>query len=212
MLKKMLGLLAGMAMTVTAAAAPVPPDQMIHDTTEQMRTLIRQNVKAYQADKPKFYQAVDQVLVPHFDTKYIARSILGRYSRQATPDQLGKFEDAFKNMLVRGYADELLENYDSVSVDYQPVKLADGQTDATVTTIVHRAKSPQPATINFQVHVADGEWKIYDVTVENISLVINFRTQVGAEIKRTSIDDVIARMQSGQLIKPDVKQPAGDAK
>ena len=49
---------------------------------------------------------VDEVLVPHFDTKYIARSILGHYSRQATPEQLGKFEDAFKNMLVRGYAEQ----------------------------------------------------------------------------------------------------------
>lgn len=209
MIKKIVGFVAGLALTGAALAAPVPPDKMIHDTTEQMRTLIRENLKTYQNDKAKFYAAVDQVLVPHFDVKFIARSILGRYTRQATPDQIERFQNAFKNMLVRGYADELLENYDSVDVDYKPVRLAEGQTDATVSTVLHRKSNPQPANIDFRVHLVDGEWKIYDVSFENISLVINFRTQVGSEIKRTSIDDVIQRMEQGQLIKPQVKQPSG---
>jgi len=185
-----------------------PPDQVIQNTTEQMRTLIRQNSQTYKTDKTKFYSTVDEVLVPHFDVKYVAQLILGRNWRTASEDQRTHFQNAFKNMLVRGYADELLENNDSVKVEYRPVKLTDGQTDATVSTLLQRAQVAQPTHIDFQVRLIDGDWKIYDVTIENISLVTNYRTQVGAEIKRTSLDDVIERMEKGQLLQAEIPKTA----
>jgi phospholipid transport system substrate-binding protein len=211
------GLLFGVSLTLsfaaTATAAPAAsaesqadasqqsPDQMIRSTTDQLRGLIRQNVQTYRNDKPAFYKAVDDTLVPHFDSTYIAQLVLGRHWRTANADQKKKFESAFKSMLIHGYGDALLEYYDSVRIELKPARY-DDRHYATVDTLLYRPNVSQPTSISFKLRQVDGQWKVFDVIVENISLVLNFRTQVDAEIKRTSLDDVIARMEKGEVFKP----------
>src|SRR5690349_11666531 len=95
-----------------AAAAPaaaaqnvaIPPDQIVRETTEHMRDLIRQNHDRYVAHQDEFYKIVDENLVPHFDVKAITQSVLGRNSRSASDEQKKRFTDAFKLMLIRSYA------------------------------------------------------------------------------------------------------------
>jgi phospholipid transport system substrate-binding protein len=200
-------LLAGAAQADTAPAGAAPaqgPDVELKATTEQIRTLIGQNYAAYKASPDKFYQAVDEVVVPRFDVPGIARLVLGANYRTATEDQRSRFATAFKDMLVHSYANAMLDNYNSVKINWMTPRMAANATDASVNTSLARSNG-QNFDIGFRVHVVDGEWKVYDIAVENVSLVLNFRTQLNAEIKRTSLDDVISRMQAGQF-KPDSSQ------
>jgi phospholipid transport system substrate-binding protein len=202
------------AVAAQAAAAPVvaapasAPDQIVRDTTEHMRELIRKNHDLYAVHQDEFYKIVDEVLVPRFDVHAITQSVLGRNSRAASDDQKKRFTGAFKLMLIRSYADTLLANYDSVKTDWQPLRLAPEASDATVHATLYRSAG-QPVQLGFSMHKVDAEWRVYDVTVEAISLVANFRSQINAEIKRTSLDDLIVRMEKGESFKPSTQASGG---
>ena len=193
-----LALAFGMAAAQADTAPAQAPDVALKTTTEQIRGMIRDHYDEYKANQAKFYQAVNDVVVPRFDVPGIAKLVLGANYRSATPDQRQRFASAFKDMLVHSYANAMLDNYKSVTINWMPPRLAPNATDAAVNTSLTRDNG-QSYAIGFRVHVVDGDWKIYDITVENVSLVLNFRTQLNAEIKRTSLDDVISRMQNGQF-------------
>ncbi|MBV8063062.1 MAG: ABC transporter substrate-binding protein [Nevskia sp.] len=195
-----LGLATAQADTAPAQA----PDAALKATTEQIRGMIKAHYAEYKADQGKYYKAVDDVVVPRFDVPGIARLVLGVNYRSATPEQRERFAKSFKDMLVGSYANAMLDNYNSVNINWMPPRLAPNATDAAVNTSLTRDNG-QSYAIGFRVHVVDGDWKIYDITVENVSLVLNFRTQINSEIKRTSLDDIIKRMESGQF-KADAKE------
>ena len=200
------GLLLAAAAQADTAASSQGPDVELKQTTEQIRGLIGKNYNQYKASPDTFYKAVDEVVVPRFDVPGIARLVLGANYRAASDAQRQRFATAFKDMLVHSYANAMLDNYNSVNITWLPPRMAPNATDAAVNTSLARSNG-QNFAIGFRVHVVDGDWKIYDITVENVSLVLNFRTQLNSEIKRTSLDDVISRMEAGQFKpEPDKQQ------
>ena len=188
------------AAAAPATAAAVKPDAVLMETTEHMRDMIRQNHTAYEADKGKFYGVVDEVLVPRFDVRYIAQLTLGKNWRTASEAQRTRFQAAFKNSLIRTYADALLANYDSVDAKYEPLRMAADATDVTVRVSLMRKKG-EPVGLAFAMREVDNDWKIYDVIIENLSLVTNFRSQFSAEIKKNGLDALINKMESGSYFK-----------
>jgi phospholipid transport system substrate-binding protein len=204
-------LILALAFGLTGAAqadAAQAPDVALKTTTDQIRGMIKAHYAEYKASQGKFYQAVEEVVVPRFDVPGIAKLVLGANYRTATPDQRTRFAAAFKDMLLHSYANAMLDNYNSVSINWMTPRMSENATDAAVNTSLTR-ENGQSYAIGFRVHLVDGDWKIYDITVENVSLVLNFRTQVNAEIKRTSLDDVISRMEGGKFqpsAKSDNKQ------
>lgn len=198
--KWLVNLTAGLVLAMTAVsaqAAPVPPDDVVKGTTQELQSLISKNYVQYKADSAGFYKVVDDVVVPHFDLPYIAQLILGRNWKQASDDQRKRFQVAFKNMLIRSYANALLEYHDSVKADWKPLRMAAGSDDVTVNSSLLRENKP-PIAIDFAMRLVGDQWKVYDIVVENISLISNFRGQIGGEVKKTSLEDVIVRMEKGQ--------------
>jgi phospholipid transport system substrate-binding protein len=185
-----------MFMTVTARAAESSPDQVVQKATDHLQALLKKNAPKYKADTALFYRVVEDTTVPYFDTRYIAQLVMGRNWRGASPEQRTRFESGFKNMLIRTYANALLEYYNSVQIEWKPTRLAPDATDATVNSTLLREGKP-PVQVAFTMHNTGNGWKIYDIVVENISLVSNFRSQVDSEAKRTSLEDVIVRLESG---------------
>jgi phospholipid transport system substrate-binding protein len=181
-----------------APATPVAPDVVVKSTTSQLQDLLWKNHETYRDDLPGFYKVVDDVLVPHFDVPFIARIVLARYWRTASDDEKQRFQTAFTNMLIRSYANAMLDYYDSVKAEWKPLHIAPDTDDVTVNSNLLR-EGRQPVAIGFAMHLAGGEWKIYDITVENISLATNFRGQLSSEIKRTSLASVIERMETGEF-------------
>lgn len=178
------------------AAAPTAPDQIVQKATNHLQDLLSKNSAKYKADTALFYNVVDDAVVPYFDTRFIAQLVLGRNWRTADEAQRKRFEAAFKSMLIRTYANALLEYYDSVRVEWKPIRLAPDATEVTVNSNLIR-NGKQPIPVGFSMRNNAGQWKIYDIVVENISLIDNFRSQVNSEIKKTSLDEVITRMETG---------------
>lgn len=203
--KGLLSFVLGFAL-IGAALAADAPDAKLKTTVDQFMALLKQHSAEYRADSNKLYKAVDDVVVPRFDVPFIAQLVLGLNWRNASADQRTRFADAFKNMLMRAYANGMLDNYDSVKVDWQPVRMAQNADNAQVNSVLTR-NDGRTYTIGFKLRLINDDWKIYDIIIENISLVTNFRTQLNSEIKRTSLDDVIARMEKGefQTAAPQVK-------
>lgn len=195
-----------LAGAASANGSPPAPDAELRTATEQVRGMIRDHYAEYRADQAKFYQAIDQVVVPHFDVPYIAQLVLARHWRSASPEQRSRFAQAFKDMLVRSYANAMLDNYNSVKIAWQPARMTPGSDDTTVVSTLTRDNG-QVYTIGFRVHRVGDDWKIYDLNIENVSLVTNFRAQINAEIKRTGLDNVIARMEKGEFKSSPVEKP-----
>ncbi len=181
----------------TQAIAVKAPDETLKLAVAEIQTLLDQNEAKYKADKTSYFQMVNDKIVPHFDLPYVSRGVLGKNWRTATPDERSRFQSAFKNMLIRTYADAMLDNHDSVKAEWKPVRLAAGATDAVVNSSLIRNGKP-PIGIGFSMHLVNDEWKIYDITVENLSLVQNFRDQFNGQLKKATLAEVITKMESGQ--------------
>ena len=200
-MRTMLGIFASIWLFVLAAdarAAEPTPGQIVRNATEQIQAAIQQHHDEYVKDKSRLYAAVDQLIAPAFDAPYIAQITLGRAWRTATPDQRARFQAAFKNTLIRAYSDALLENSESSRVDWLR-DVANGDT-ASLHANVIRADGP-PVAFAFDLHKTEaGDWRAYDIAVEGVSLITNFRSQFAAEVKRDGLDALIARLERGDSI------------
>lgn len=190
--------LAGAMIALAALANARAPDEIIRTATDSARSNIAKNVQTYRNSKSELYAMVDSMIVPHFDTTYIAKVILGSHLKEATPEQVGQFETAFKDMLIRTYADKMLQYYDGIEIEVKPARI-DGKRAMVDTTIIRNDGKP-PVPITFSMRQVDEEWKIWDIKAENISLVLNFRTQIDSEIKRSGVPAVIKRLREGELV------------
>ncbi|HKY90282.1 MAG TPA: ABC transporter substrate-binding protein [Nevskiaceae bacterium] len=209
MIQKFLTLAFATLLLAFAAAAPAqtpatPPDVTVKKGTEELLTKIRANHEKYASDLDAFYKEVDATVVPYFDTKGIAQLVLGRNWKTATEDQRKRFEAAFKNSLIRTYARAMLDYYDSVNTEWQPLRAEAGATDVTVNCKLLRTNNAPPIPLAFSMHVVDGAWKIYDISVENLSLATNFRSQINVEVKTNGLDATIQKFENNQVLqKPE---------
>jgi len=197
----------GTLVASNSALAVTPPDEVVRKASSELQSDISQNVEKYQKDKAAFYSMVDTRIQQYFDTPYIAQLILAQNWKTATADQRKRFEIAFKNMLIRSYADALLQYHDSVKAEVKAAQMASDATKATVNSSLMRKDGP-PIPVAFDMRLKDDSWKVYDIKVENISLVTNFRSQVAAQVKASSIDEVITKLESGQQVVAPVRGSA----
>ncbi|HOB60540.1 MAG TPA: ABC transporter substrate-binding protein [Candidatus Competibacteraceae bacterium] len=174
-------------------AAVAPPQQVVQETSTRMLSALRQNYAALKQNSSQIYGLVDQIVLPNFDFELMSRWVLGRAWQQATPDQRNRFTQEFRTLLVRTYAKALLE-YANDDVRMSPQSGAVDGNEATVKTEV-RVKSGQPIQINYSMHLANDAWKVYDVTVDGVSLVTSYRGTFATQIRDKGMDAVIADLQ-----------------
>ncbi len=174
-------------------AAVKPPQDVIQDTSARMLNALRQNYAALKQDTSQIYELVDQIVLPNFDFELMSRWVLGRAWQQATPEQRRRFTEEFRTLLVRTYAKALLE-YANEDVRVLPQSNTDSGSETTIKTEV-RLKAGQPIQINYSMHLNPEGWKVYDVTVDGVSLVTNYRGTFASQIRTSGLDAVIADLQ-----------------
>ncbi|KAB2930545.1 MAG: ABC transporter substrate-binding protein [Candidatus Contendobacter sp.] len=174
-------------------AAAKPPQEVVQDTSERMLSALHQNYAALKQDSSRIYGLVDQIVLPNFDFELMSRWVLGRAWQQATPEQRRRFTEEFRALLVRTYAKALLE-YANEEVRVPPQPNADEGSETTVKTEV-RLKVGQPIQINYSMHRNPEGWKVYDVTVDGVSLVTNYRGTFASQIRASGLDAVITDLQ-----------------
>lgn len=166
--------------------------ELIQDTAERMLVELREHRSELESDPGLIYDLVSEIVLPHFDFETIARWVMGRYWRQATPEQRQQFTEEFRTLLVRTYARALLE-YSGETLSYAPLQAATDADDVTVRSAVQRASGPD-IPINYRLHYRDDAWKVYDVNVDGVSLVTNYRSSLGSQIGREGLDAVIDQL------------------
>ncbi len=144
------------------------------------------------ADRQVLYTLIDDLLLPRFDRKYAAQLVLGRHWRKASAEQRTAFTDAFYQSLLRKYADGVLE-FDQNKIKILKYRGDDSKKRTTVKTIVTLDNGTK-VPVNYGLVRRDTGWLMFDVTIEGISYVRNFRAELNSEIQNTSLDAVIGRL------------------
>ena len=191
-------LLAGMlSMAVTTSAwAKNETVALIEHASQQVFETLREDPERTRNDSEFLYGVVEEIILPIMDFEGVSRLILARHWRSATPEQRERFVNAFRGMLVRTYTLQMADHLDK---DIRVLSHRSHQDErmAQVATEIVMGQGQSNVSVIYSLRPVDGEWKVFDLTVEGLSLVGNFRTNFGAEIERQGLDRLIARLEQG---------------
>lgn len=179
-----------------SAAATQGPGEVVTAAAQGMLKDLDADRDTYRKNPSKVNDLVQKYLLPHFDTEYSARAVLGQHWRSATPDQRKKFVDAFYHSLLNNYGSALAD-FTSDKLKIFPVKSDPNSDRATVRTEVKRDNGDRIA-VNYQMHKVGGEWKAWDVNIDGISYVKSYHDDFDAQIDQQGLDSVIARLEKGE--------------
>jgi len=168
------------------------PQEMVQQTAEQMLSKLRDERQVIDEHPGRIYELVNEIVLPHFDFERMASWVLGRYWRTATPEQRKEFVEQFRTLLVRTYA-KSLSSYTDDKINYLPFRGSPGQTEVKVRTEVDQPGG-FPIPIDYDLHLKGDEWKVYDVTIDGVSLVTNYRTTFANQIRQNGLDKLIASL------------------
>jgi len=179
-------LIAALLLVSRVQAADTAPDVLVKTTTEEVLAVIQQT-----SDRHRLVQLAETKVLPHFDFKRMTRLAVGKSWTQATPEQQQALEKEFRDLLVRTYTNALATGkHKNTTVEVKPLKMQPGGTEVTVKTQVTEA-GRQPVAIDYQMEKTPAGWKVFDVSVENVSLVTTYRASFAEEISRSGIDGLI---------------------
>ena len=188
---------------VCAQATQQTPSDIIQSAAQRTLNEMQSNRDAYRKDPSKVRPLVDKYLLPHFDTEYAARLVLGQYWRTANHEQRKRFIDAFYHSLLTKYGGALVElTPDRLKVF--PTTVDPSADHATVRTEVTGYNADRIA-MNYSMHKTPEGWKVYDVSVAGISYIKSYREDFGAQIQQLGFDSLIARLE-------EVEKPADISK
>jgi phospholipid transport system substrate-binding protein len=186
-LSAMLALVLCAALTSTRAAAQ-DPQVIVKSTTDQVLQAIEQGGQ----DRKHVYNVVEQMVLPHFDFRKMSVWVLGKNWRQGTPEQQDRFVSEFQKLLVRTYSTALIE-YKGQEIQYLPTQAEEDGKTATVRTQVQQGGG-HLIPINYRLYSAGSDWKVFDVAVDGVSLVANYRTSFNEEIHNKGFDGLVAEL------------------
>lgn len=187
-MNKFFRLLAITTLTATAALAQPAPDELVMTTAQEVMQIIKAD-KSVANDKNKLYQLVDAKVLPHFDFNRMTQLAMGRNWKAATDEQKQTLVKEFRQLLVRTYSTSLSQ-YKNQTIDFKPTKVADSETETTVKTLVNQPGG-SPVPIDYSMQKSAAGWKVYDVTVEGVSLVTNYRGEFNEQIRSGGVDGLI---------------------
>jgi len=182
---------------------------LVQQTTDQIKQKVKENDAAIKEDTAVLHKLVTTIVLPHFDFRKMASWVLGLNWRKASESQKQRFTDEFSQLLVRTYSKALYDNIDQ-KIDILPMRGNPKDDDVTVHTEVAQ-QGGFPIPIDYKMHLMKGEWKVYDVVIDDISLVANYRTSFNQKIKTSGIDSLIASLAEGN-IKPVETNGSGKSK
>jgi len=184
------------AATAATSTTQQTPSDLIQSAAQRTLNEMQSNRDAYRKDPSKLRPLVDKYLLPHFDTEYAARLVLGQYWRTASHEQRKRFIDAFYQSLLTTYGSALVElTPDRLTVF--PTTVDPSADHATVRTEVTGYNADRIA-MNYSMHKTPEGWKAYDVSVDGISYIKSYREDFGAQIQQLGLDSLIAHLEEGE--------------
>ncbi|MBI3372132.1 MAG: ABC transporter substrate-binding protein [Betaproteobacteria bacterium] len=175
-----------------AIASNEAPDVLVKRTVEDVLGLIQ-----HTPDRARLRQLAEQKVLPNFDFTEMTKLAVGTNWRKASPQQQQALESGFRTLLVNIYTTALSKSAKQGAeraVDVKPLPPNESRDEALVKTVVRESGGP-PLAIDYRMASRDGGWKVYDVLVEGVSLVTNYRTSFDAEVSKGGVDGLIKALQ-----------------
>ena len=186
-------ILAGLFLLSSFAAAAIDgPQQLVRSTGETVLAEVTARRAELEADPRLVYPLVESTVVPHFDFRRMSQSALGRFWRRATDAQKERVTNEFRELLVRTYATALL-GYSGQTIEYLPVRATKGAEKVLVPTRITNGGAP-PVPVNYRLRLNDDGWQVYDVVIDGVSLITNYRSQFASLVRRDGIDGLITAL------------------
>jgi phospholipid transport system substrate-binding protein len=190
---KALLLAATILFSTPALAQEMGPDQLVQKVTEEVLATIKSDKQLAAGDKQKALKLAEEKVLPHIDFEEATRLAVGRSWKQASPEQRKILIDEFRKMLVRTYSNGI-ETYQGQTLKILPSRGKQGGEDATVRAQFIRAGG-QPLPLEFQARKTPQGWKIYDIAIEGVSLVLTYRSEFDSVVKQGGIDALVKRLR-----------------
>lgn len=174
------------------ARAEALPDVMAKELTTEVVRIVSQDKELRSGNSKKVHALVETRILPAFDFAHMAQLAVGKHWRTASPEQQARLTEAFRILLVRTYSASLASVVD-YQFDWKPLRMRPGDTDATVSLDVSKSGTP-PIPITYSVEKQSNLWKVYDVTVDGVSLVTVYRSSFNSEVRKGGIDGLLAAL------------------
>ncbi|WP_442951935.1 MlaC/ttg2D family ABC transporter substrate-binding protein [Orrella sp. JC864] len=192
-------LVAGMIGLARAQAQPDPkaaPNEFVQQVADQLLDILKKDAQLRSGDIQRVNQVVDQNLLPYVNFERTTRLAAGRNWRQATPEQQQALAQAFRGTLIRTYSGALTKVDQGTSVRLLPFRGDPNADDVVVRSQIVPQSNAQPVGVDYRLEKTPEGWKIYDLNVEGIWLIENYRNQFAQEINRSGIDGLIQALNS----------------
>jgi phospholipid transport system substrate-binding protein len=181
-----------MMISISISHAAVGPDLLVKQTAEDVLQALKSDKDLQAGDQQKIYALAEEKILPNFDFDRVCRMVLGKNWRSATDVQKEAFKKEFRSLLMRTYA-SALSKFRNQAIEYKPAQLSKDKTLARVKTEILQDSGPSIA-VDYTLQVKNDIWKVFDITIENVSLVTNYRSQFSGEIRNNGLDSLIAKL------------------
>jgi phospholipid transport system substrate-binding protein len=181
--------IAVMLASFSATAADMAPDVLAKKTTQEVLEIIKRDKDIQSGNQKRLLELVDAKVLPHFEFSRMTMLAVGKNWNRATPAQQQSLVKEFRTLLVRTYSSSL-SAYKNQTINFKPLNMQPGETDVTVKTEIEQPGG-KPIPIDYSMEKMPNGWKVYDVTVDGVSLVTNYRNSFAVEIRKSGIDGLI---------------------
>ena len=172
--------------------ADLGPDELVKKTAEDVIFAIKADEEIQKGNKEKIYQLAEDKILPNFDFERIARLVLGRAWRKTNDNQKKEFISEFRTLLLKTYA-VALSKYKDQEIKFKPTKISDTDEIVIVKSEIIKGGG-QPIKVNYALANNSGKWLVFDIVIEGVSLVTNYRSQFSTEIRKNGIDVLIDKL------------------
>ena len=172
--------------------AALGPEDLVRKTAEDVLFAIKADEEIQKGDKEKIYKLAEEKILPNFDFERVARLVLGRAWRSASDEQKKEFIVQFRTLLLKTYAVALSKYKDHV-IEFKPTRMSDTDEIVIVKTEITQSGG-QPIRVNYALSKNSGKWLVFDIVIEGVSLVTNYRSQFSSEIRRNGMDTLIKKL------------------
>ncbi|MCB5188386.1 ABC transporter substrate-binding protein [Methylobacillus caricis] len=174
------------------AAAEVAPDALVKSTAEDVLAVVKKDKDIQAGNQSKIFALAEEKILPNFNFDRVSRLVLGKAWSKASPEQKEAFQQEFRSLLLRTYA-TALSKYRNQTIEYKPFRAQSDETDVKVKTQILQPGG-QPVAVDYSLEKSGDSWKVYDITIEGVSLVTNYRGQFNNEIRQGGLDGLIQKL------------------
>ena len=191
-LARVSGFILALAFSAAFAQQDLKPDEMVRKVTEDVLAAVKSDQALQAGDRQKALALAEQKVLPHIDFAEATKLAVGRAWTSATPEQQKKLIDEFRAMLVRIYSNAI-DAYRGQTMRVQPVSTPAGATEVTVRNQYVRPGQP-PVSVDYAMRKTPQGWKIYDITVEGMSLVLTYRAEFEQVTRQSGVEGLLKRL------------------